>query len=207
VGSGLRGDIGSASMQVQDRVDCSVSAYRTEADGRDAASEAMMDPRGFDSWTRSLSTQASRRGVLRRLGGAGALVAMLRHRERPASAHHCTSEGCGCTSGTHHACGSGLVCCASGSGSPGGAGVCTRHGQCGSGCRSHGAACPGSCNWGEGCSGCCTGFCGHRGKCDSPPNLNATCTSGKKQPCRYGLTCCPYVRGLPGGAGTCEYRC
>lgn len=40
------------------------SAWRTEADGRDAASDALMDPRGFDTWTRPLSTQASRRSAL-----------------------------------------------------------------------------------------------------------------------------------------------
>ncbi len=174
---------------------------------RDARSEVMMDPRGFDTWTRSLSKRDSRRGALRRLGRAGALAAMLFGRERLASAHHCAYEGCGCATGTQHACGSGLVCCASSPGTPGGAGVCTPRGQCGGGCQSYGSACPGYCNWGDRCSDCCTGYCNNRGTCDSPPNLNATCTSGTQLPCLYGLTCCPYVRGLAGGAGTCDYRC
>lgn len=166
-----------------------------------------MDPRGFDAWTRSLSTRDSRRGALQRLGRAGALAALLLGREHLASARHCTSEGCGCATGTQHACGSGLVCCASSPGTPGGAGVCTPRGQCDGGCSSYGSACPGYCNWGDGCADCCTGYCNNRGTCDSPPNLNATCTGGTQQPCLYGLTCCPYVRGLPGGAGTCDYRC
>lgn len=166
-----------------------------------------MDHRGFDTWTRSLTARDSRRGALRRLGLATALGTMVFGRDRSASAHHCTYEGCGCATGTQHACGHGLVCCASSPGAPGGAGVCTPRGQCGGGCTGFGGGCPGYCNWGDGCADCCTGYCNNRGTCDNPPNLNATCTGGTQQPCLYGLVCCPYVRGLPGGAGTCDYSC
>lgn len=168
-----------------------------------------MDDQRFDALTRFLSDQTSRRGALRRLSAASAagFLAALLGRNSPAPAHHCNYEGCGCSTGTQHACGSGLTCCSSSPGTPGGAGVCTPRGQCGGGCVDRGGSCPGYCNWGDGCSGCCSGYCGNRGSCESPPNLNATCTSGTASPCLYGLTCCSYVPGLAGGAGTCEYRC
>lgn len=165
-----------------------------------------MDDRRFDALTRSLAAPISRRGALRRVGLGGALLGTLLGRRQEAAAHHCTYEGCGCATGTQHACGQGLVCCASSPGTPGGGGVCTPRGQCG-GCTGRGNACPGYCNWGDGCADCCTGYCGSRGSCDNPPNLNATCTGGTREPCLYGLTCCPYVPGLAGGAGSCEYTC
>ena len=168
-----------------------------------------MDDRRFDALTRTLSDATSRRGALRRLGLAGAATALagIFGGAQLATAHHCTYEGCGCATGTHHACGSGLVCCASSPGTPGGGGVCTPRAQCGGGCADRGAACPGYCNWGDGCSGCCSGYCGTRGACDQPPNLGLSCTGGTINPCLYGLVCCPYVPGLAGGAGVCEYRC
>ncbi|MGH2617154.1 MAG: hypothetical protein ACRDJC_18125 [Thermomicrobiales bacterium] len=166
-----------------------------------------MDDRRFDALTRALGSKTSRRRALRRLGGAGTVAALagLFARQQPAIANHCSYEGCGCSTGTQHACGHGLVCCASSPGTPGGAGVCTPRGQCGGGCTSRGNACAGHCNWGDGCAECCTGYCGNRGACDQPPNLGATCTGGTQSPCLYGLICCPYVPGLVGGAGTCEY--
>jgi hypothetical protein len=167
-----------------------------------------MDDRRFDAWTKTLTDAMSRRGALRRLGLAGAVAALagVFGRQGPTAANHCSYEGCGCSSGTQHACGHGLVCCSSSPGTPGGAGVCTPRGRCG-GCISRGNACAGHCNWGDGCVECCTGYCGNRGACDTPPNLNATCTSGTQSPCLYGLTCCSYVPGLAGGAGSCEYSC
>lgn len=169
-----------------------------------------MNDRRFDTLTRTLADSAatSRRGALRRLALAGAVAVLAGWRApQAASAHHCTDEGCGCSTGTQHACGHGLVCCASSPGTPGGAGVCTPRGQCGGGCTGRGNACPAYCNWGDGCADCCTGYCGGRGSCDAPPNLNATCTGGTQQPCLYGLVCCSYVPGLAGGAGSCEYTC
>ncbi len=168
-----------------------------------------MDDRRFDALTRTLSRATSRRGVLRRLGLAatGAATAGVFARRQTATANHCTYEGCGCATGTHHACGSGLVCCASSPGTPGGAGVCTPRAQCDGGCADRGAACPGYCNWGDGCSGCCSGYCGTRGACEQPPNVGVTCTGGTVNPCLYGLVCCPYVPGLAGGAGVCQFRC
>jgi hypothetical protein len=168
-----------------------------------------VDDRRFDALTRTLADVTSRRGALRRLGAAGLAGALagVPGGQRPTLAHHCSYEGCGCSTGTQHACGHGLVCCASSPGTPGGAGVCTPRGQCGGGCTGRGNACPAYCNWGDGCADCCTGYCGNRGSCDAPPNLNATCTSGTQSPCLYGLVCCPYVPGLAGGAGSCEYTC
>jgi hypothetical protein len=167
-----------------------------------------MDDRQFDALTRTFSEATSRRRALRRIGLAGAAAALVGiFGRQTASAHHCKYEGCGCATGTQHACGSGLVCCASSPGTPGGGGVCTPHGQCGGGCADRGAACPGYCNWGDGCSGCCSGYCGTRGACEQPPNLGLSCTGGTINPCLYGLVCCPYVPGLAGGAGVCEYRC
>jgi hypothetical protein len=168
-----------------------------------------MDDRRFDALTRTLSEATSRRGALRRLGLAGVAAALagILGRRQSATAHHCTYEGCGCATGTKHACGSGLVCCASSPGTPGGGGVCTPRAQCGGGCADRGASCPGYCNWGDGCSGCCSGYCGTRGACEQPPNLGLSCTGGTINPCLYGLVCCPYVPGLAGGAGVCEYRC
>ena len=168
-----------------------------------------MDERRFDALTRILSHATSRRGALRRLGlaGAGAAAAGIFGRRQTATAHHCSYEGCGCATGTQHACGSGLVCCASSPGMPGGGGICTPRAQCGGGCADRGTACPGYCNRGDGCSGCCSGYCGTHGACDQPPNLGLSCTGGTVNPCLNGLICCPYVPGLAGGAGVCEYRC
>lgn len=192
-----------------------LAAHReTVVNGRSHASwwrSRTMEPRRFDTLTRSVATSVNRRAALRRMGrlATSALVMLggLSRTRQTAVAHHCTYEGCGCATGTQHPCGSGLVCCASSPGTPGGAGVCTRRGQCGESCVGQSGACPGYCNWGDGCSGCCTGYCNGRGKCDTPPNLNATCTGGTQQACLYGLLCCPYVPGLAGGAGTCEYAC
>ncbi len=167
-----------------------------------------VDSQRFDALSRTLARESSRRGALRWLGAGGAALAMRFAGSRnDATAHHCSYEGCGCSTGTKHACGSGLVCCASSPGTPGGAGVCTPRGQCEGGCRDRGSACPGYCNWDDGCSGCCSGYCGPRGSCEQPPNLGLSCSGGTANPCLYGLVCCPYVPGLAGGAGVCEYRC
>jgi len=164
-----------------------------------------MDDRRFDALTRMLAMSTSRRGALRRLGLASAVAAIAeKFAHQQTSAHHCSSEGCGCATGTQHACGSGLVCCASTPGVPGGAGVCTPRGECDGGCRDRGASCPGYCNWDDGCSGCCSGYCGSRGSCDQPPGIGLSCSGNS---CLYGLVCCPYVPGLTGGTGVCEYRC
>src|SRR5829696_3095133 len=115
-----------------------------------------MDGGQFDDLTRAVSTVMSRRGVVRRMALAGigvGLSGLLGH-QNSGSAHHCNYEGCGCSTGTQHACGSGLVCCASNPGTSGGGGVCTTRGQCGGGCVDRGNACPSYCNWGDGCSGC-----------------------------------------------------
>jgi hypothetical protein len=166
---------------------------------------ANVDDQRFDALTRVLARATSRRGAVRRIGLAGTAAALtgLLGRQRSASAHHCSYEGCGCSTGTNHPCGSGLVCCAYNPGTPGGAGVCTPRGQCGGGCRDRGASCPGHCNWNDSCADCCSGYCGNRGSCDQPPNLGLSCGGS----CLYGLLCCPYVPGLVGGAGVCEYRC
>jgi hypothetical protein len=167
-----------------------------------------MDDRRFDAMTRTLAAFSSRRGVLRRLRWAGAAAVLAAAGVgRAASAHHCTYEGCGCATGTKHACGGGLVCCPSSPGTPGGAGVCTRKGYCDDSCVDTGNACPGNCNWGDGCPHCCSGYCGQFGSCDDPPQPGAFCGGGTALPCDWGLVCCPYVRGLPGGTGVCQYRC
>jgi hypothetical protein len=168
-----------------------------------------MDERRFDALTRVVGGATSRREALRRmkLAGAAAVTLGVLGRGRAVSAHHCSHEGCGCATGTHHACGSGLICCPSSPGTPGGAGVCTPRHQCDGGCVDQGNSCPGHCNRDDACTGCCTGYCGTRGHCESPPDLGLSCTGGTVNPCFYGLICCPYVPGLAGGAGTCEYRC
>ena len=81
-----------------------------------------MDDRRFDALTRNSVHATSRRGALWRLGpaGAGAAAAGIFGHRQMAIAHHCSYEGCGCATGTQHACGSGLVCCASSPGTPGG---------------------------------------------------------------------------------------
>ena len=167
-----------------------------------------MDDQRFDALTCLVSSDlAARRRCGLGWASAAATLTGIFGRTQSATAHHCTYEGCGCATGTQHACGSGLVCCASSPGTPGGGGVCTPRAQCGGGCADRGASCPGYCNWGDGCSGCCSGYCGTRGACDQPPNLGLSCTGGTINPCLYGLVCCPYVPGLAGGAGVCEYRC
>ena len=78
-----------------------------------------MDDQRFDALTRAMSVATSRRGALRLgLAGAAATLARIFGRTQSATAHHCTYEGCGCATGTKHACGSGLVCCASSPGTP-----------------------------------------------------------------------------------------
>ena len=168
-----------------------------------------MDDQRFDAFTRALSGTISRRGALRRLGltGVAGIWAAVLGRPRATLAHHCTYEGCGCATGTNHPCGHGLVCCPSSPGTPGGAGVCTPRGECGGGCIDQGSSCPGHCSRNDGCGACCTGYCGHNGRCDSTPGLGGACTGGTVNPCLYGLICCPYVPGLAGGAGVCEYTC
>ena len=166
-----------------------------------------MDDRRFDALTRTLATGSTRRGAVRRLAGAAALLAGVFSQRQPAAAHHCSHEGCGCSTGTQHPCGKGLVCCPSSPGTPGGAGVCTPHHQCGPTCIDQGDSCPNHCSRNDGCDGCCTGYCGGHGHCDSPPGLGLACGGGQANPCYYGLVCCSYVPGLAGGAGVCEYRC
>jgi hypothetical protein len=174
---------------------CAGATYATNTTG-----EGWMDQQRFDALTRKL---ASRRGALRQAGVAATLFALFGS-SRQVSAR-CNYEGCGCSTGTHHACGSGLICCASSPGTPGGAGVCLSRADCDAPCVDHGYTCPNSCNWGDSCSGCCSGFCGQVGVCDDP-SVGAPC-GGPSLPCDPGLVCCPYVPGLAGGAGVCQYRC
>ena len=124
-----------------------------------------MDGRRFDGMTRSLATQQTRRGVLRRLIAlASALVlAMLPVRAR--AGFNCSYIGCGCATGTWHPCNDPLVCCASTPGMPGGAGVCSNPGDCYGPCQASGDFCTGSCNWGDTCPECCSGYCGQYGQC------------------------------------------
>jgi hypothetical protein len=194
---------------------CIVSAVSTclnrHAGGVAGCSRAMakgasrVDDQRFDALSRTLANATSRRQAARQFGVAGAIAALsaIFGRQQIASAYRCNYEGCGCATGTSHACGSGLVCCASSPGTPGGAGVCTPRGQCDGSCIERGNSCPGYCNWNDGCSGCCSGYCGPRGSCDQPPNLSQSCAGY----CQYGLICCPHVPGLTGGAGVCQYRC
>jgi hypothetical protein len=123
-----------------------------------------MDGQQFDAMTRSMATRQTRRGTLRRLAAAaGALVvASVPGRSR---ADHCSYIGCGCSTGTLHPCGSGLVCCPSSPGTPGGAGVCSNPGDCSGPCRGSDEFCSGSCNWGDNCPECCSGWCGNMGRC------------------------------------------
>jgi hypothetical protein len=170
-----------------------------------------MDQDRFDTLTRVLATPASRRGVLRRarFAGIAAILGAAFGLPRIASANHCDYIGCGCASGTRHACGRGLVCCPSSPGLPGGAGVCAPAGQCGGACVDQGDACPAYCNWGDACPDCCSGFCGDFGSCgqSSCSGVGCACTTGTYGPCDAGLVCCPIYPGLAGGAGVCQYGC
>jgi hypothetical protein len=142
----------------------------------------------------------------RRAGFAAALVRIFGSASI-ASAHHCDYAGCGCSTGTRHACGSGLVCCPSSPGTPGGGGVCAPRGQCGGTCVEQGYSCPSYCNWSDACSDCCSGYCGQFGACDQLSGPGSSCATGTLAPCAPGLVCCPFVPGLAGGAGTCQYGC
>jgi hypothetical protein len=169
-----------------------------------------MEPRRFDAFTRALARLDSRRGVLRRLGVAGSAAILGRSlTATSANADHCSSIGCGCSTGTRHACGGGLVCCPSSPGTPGGAGVCSDPADCGGPCVGSGGGCPGSCNWGDTCPGCCSGYCGDSGTCSaaSCTDLGCACASGTFQPCDAGLVCCSSYPGMPGAQGTCQYSC
>lgn len=170
-----------------------------------------MDGERFDALTQVFARLASRRRVLRRLGlGAAALVAgRTALTTREASADHCNYIGCGCATGTRHACGRGLVCCPSSPGTPGGAGVCSLPSDCGGPCVGGGGGCPTSCNWGDACPGCCSGYCGSYGSCDtaSCTGLGCACASGTFSPCDDGLVCCSSYPGVPGAQGTCQYGC
>jgi hypothetical protein len=129
-----------------------------------ATGDAVMDGQQFDAVTRSLATRQTRRGTLRRLATAvGALI--VAGIPTHGKADHCNYIGCGCATGTRHACGSGLVCCASSPGTPGGAGVCSNPSDCDGGCAGSGGYCSDSCNWGDNCPACCSGWCGNRGRC------------------------------------------
>ena len=170
-----------------------------------------MEPRRFDALVRGLATSSSRRGALRRVAVAGVAALLGRSALRPeaAIADHCDFIGCGCSTGTLHACGGDLVCCPSSPGTPGGAGVCSEPADCGGACTENGGGCSGSCNWGDTCPGCCSGFCGQFGTCDtaSCTGLGCACASGTFQPCDGGLVCCSSYPGLAGAQGTCQYGC
>lgn len=123
-----------------------------------------MDQERFDALTRRVgrsTSTASRRIAVRRAlaGGLGALVTGA-FSGRSSSAHHCTDAGCGCATGTRHACGRGLVCCPVNPGLPGGGGVCAWKGECPSApepetCSYYGCECdfhdPYACDPGLGC--------------------------------------------------------
>ncbi len=121
-----------------------------------------MDHERFDALTRMVAA-ASRRSLLRRALAAGMVVTLGGTVGRwSAAAHHCTDAGCGCATGTRHACGHGLVCCPINPGMPGGAGVCAWRGECASSpepdpepCGDLGCECdyhdPYSCNTGLNC--------------------------------------------------------
>lgn len=168
-----------------------------------------MDGERFDAVTRWLGGNRSRRAAFRAAAAAGfAALVGARRGAAPVAADHCTYIGCGCSTGTHHACGHGLVCCPSSPGMPGGAGVCTSPGDCGGSCAEIGDYCGDSCNWGDTCPTCCSGYCGSTGACDQATctGLGCACASGTYQPCDYGLVCCsPY--GFPGAQGSCQYSC
>lgn len=170
-----------------------------------------MEPRRFDALARGLATPSSRRGALRRVAVAGVAALLGRSALRPeaAKADHCDFIGCGCSTGTLHPCGNGLVCCPSSPGTPGGAGVCSEPADCGGACTENGGGCSGSCNWGDTCPGCCSGYCGQYGTCDiaSCTGLGCACASGTFQPCDGGLVCCSSYPGLAGAQGTCQYGC
>ena len=124
-----------------------------------------MDGEHFDAVTRSLVSRQTRRGLLKRLAAAvGALlIATLPVKAR--AGFTCDYIGCGCAAGTLHPCNSGLVCCPSTPGTPGGAGVCSQPSDCGGPCNGSGSSCGGSCNWGDNCPACCSGWCGDYGTC------------------------------------------
>ena len=126
-----------------------------------------MEPRRFDAFARGLAQAHSRRGALRRLAVAGAAALLGRSAVAPerAQADHCNYIGCGCATGTLHPCGSGLVCCPSSPGLPGGGGVCSQPSDCGGSCTGSGGYCGDSCNWGDTCPACCSGYCGQFGAC------------------------------------------
>lgn len=142
--------------------------------------------------------------------------------------------GCGCTTGTDNACGSGaLACCPTGS-TPGGDGVClTTQTTCpappvasGSptampGCTGEGCACnggvQGACDDGLICCQGDSSVPGGPGTCtteaECPPaspipacsGEGCACASGTESPCDDGLECCGASQ--PGGTGTCQSSC
>jgi hypothetical protein len=124
-----------------------------------------VDGEHFDAVTKSLGSRQTRRGLLKRLAAAvGALlIAALPVKAR--AGFTCDYIGCGCATGTLHPCNSGLVCCPSTPGTPGGAGVCSQPSDCGGPCNGSGSSCGGSCNWGDNCPACCSGWCGDYGTC------------------------------------------
>jgi hypothetical protein len=124
-----------------------------------------MDSKRFDAVTRSLVNRETRRGVLGKLAAmTGAMfIAALPLKAR--AGFNCNYIGCGCATGTLHPCNSGLVCCASSPGTPGGAGVCSQPSDCGGPCTGSGGSCGTSCNWGDNCPACCSGWCGDFGSC------------------------------------------
>jgi hypothetical protein len=167
-----------------------------------------MDSSRFDALVRDFGRRRSRRGLLRGLAKAGAIVAAARIgvRSSDTAARHCRDYGCGCDAGVYNACRSDLVCCPWSPGVPGGLGLCLTENECyGPQCLGSGEPCAYACGWDASCDGCCSGYCDDNGLCGIPrcTGTGCACATGTYLPCDPGLSCCALQPGVPGGPGVC----
>src|SRR5215217_6370556 len=156
-----------------------------------------MDDRQFDTWTRALGSDTSRRTGLRLLAGAGAaLVALTRGRADVTARRGSAGPGDPCRSSSQClGADAPLVCDWNGFGYDGELNCCTYEGnRCG-----FDAACCGT-------ASCIGGSCSSESP-SSCTGVGCACMTGTFSPCDYGLQCCAIYPGLAGGAGVCQWSC